>query len=90
MQYQAIRKVFLSIALCALVTFAIAPARGAGFDDPKPNQSPAPASPDLDAAKGKAQQIGDEIIVITKKIPKEEKPAPGPPSKEKLLMDEAR
>jgi hypothetical protein len=34
--------------------------------------------------------MGDEIIVITKKIPKEEKPAAGPPSKEKLLMDEAR
>lgn len=89
MQHQAVRNVLFSILLGAIVAFAFVPARAAA-DDPKPNQAGAPASPDLDAAKGKAQQIGDEIIVITKKIPKEEKPAPGPPAKEKLLMDEAR
>lgn len=90
MRYQIIRNVLFSVATGALFSFAMMPAHGLGFDDPKPSQSPAPASPDLDAAKSQAHQMGDEIIVITKKIPKEEKPAPGPPSKEKLLMDEAR
>ncbi len=88
MRYPVVKNAFLSVALGAFVPFAIVPAMAQGGT--KPNQASAPTSPDLDAAKGAAQQIGDEIIVITKKIPKEEKPAPGPPSKEKLLMDEAR
>src|SRR4051794_20098728 len=68
---------------------ATLPVRAVGFDDPKGQQSPA-GSPDLDAAKQQAKQIDDEIIITKKLPPKEEKPAEGPPSKDKLIMDEAR
>jgi len=90
MQSSEFKKALVLIVGAALITIATLPVRAAGFDDPKGKQAPA-SSPDLDAAKQQAKQIDDEIVIITKKLPpKEEKPAEGPPSKDKLIMDEAR
>lgn len=90
MQSSELKKALVLIVGAVFITTATLPARAAAFDDPKDKQSAA-SSPDLDAARQQAKQIDDEIIIITKKLPpKEEKPAEGPPSKDKLIMDEAR
>ena len=88
MQSNAVAKILVRAALAAVI--------GSGIDAPlhaqEPPQGSGQSSANLDAAKQAAQQINDDMIVIVEKISKadESAPVPGPPSKEKLILDETR
>lgn len=96
MQYQTLRRtVWMSGLGCIaafLLSLSLFGARALAQGGSTGSQSSDQASPELKQAKEEAQSLDQEIIVITKKLPpkQQEKPAQGPPSKEKLIMDEAR
>lgn len=77
-------KFLLWAALSALLIGTL-PLRG--------QDSPKQTSAQLAEAKSKLDALDQDIIVITQKIPKKEKKeetAPGPPAKDKVLVQEAR
>ena len=84
MQRPTTGKFLVTAALFALFLSTL-PLRG---QDPQKQ-----TNPQITEAKTKLEALDQDIIVITQKIPKKEKTqetAPGPPSKDKVLVDEAR